>query len=120
MAEQAKGATLVCSVCTGSLLLAAAGQLDGFVATTHWAHKDVLRLFACTVVDDYRRYVHSGNGVTGAGISSGLDEAIYLISVLAGTPAARRAQLSMQYHPQPIFLRRTRSVGHPRSATIAG
>jgi transcriptional regulator GlxA family with amidase domain len=90
-------------VCTGALLLAAAGQLDGFVATTHWAYKDVLRLFPCTVVDDYRRYVHSGNRVTGAGISSGLNEALYLISVLAGTPAARRAQLSMQYHPQPIF-----------------
>jgi cyclohexyl-isocyanide hydratase len=53
------------------------------------------------VVDDYRRYMHNGN--RGAGVSSGLDEAIYLVSVLAGTPAARRAQLSMQYPPQPIF-----------------
>jgi cyclohexyl-isocyanide hydratase len=103
LAGQAPGATMVCSVCTGALLLGAAGLLDGCIATTHWAFKDVLRLFRCNVVDDYRRYVHSGNRVTGAGISSGLDEALYLISVLEGTPAARRSQLAMQYRPDPIF-----------------
>jgi cyclohexyl-isocyanide hydratase len=103
LVEQAKGAAMVCSVCTGALLLGAAGLLDGYIATTHWAFKDVLRLFRCTVVDDYRRYVHSGNRVTGAGISAGLDEALYLISVLEGTPSARRSQLAMQYRPDPIF-----------------
>jgi cyclohexyl-isocyanide hydratase len=103
LAAQEPGARLVCSVCTGALLLGAAGLLEGYIATTHWAFKDVLRLFGCTVVDDYRRYVHSGNRVTGAGISSGLDEALYLISVIEGTPAARRSQLAMQYRPDPIF-----------------
>jgi cyclohexyl-isocyanide hydratase len=103
LTRQAQGAKLVCSVCTGALLLGAAGLLDGLTATTHWAYKDVLRLFPCTVVDDYRRYVHSGNRVTGAGISSGIDESLYLISLLSGTAAARRAQLAMQYNPQPIF-----------------
>jgi transcriptional regulator GlxA family with amidase domain len=98
---QAPGATLVCSVCTGALLLAAAGLLDGHLATTHWAYKDALRLFPCTVVDDYRRYVQSGNRITGAGISSGIDESLYIVSVLAGMGVARGAQLAMQYNPQP-------------------
>jgi transcriptional regulator GlxA family with amidase domain len=101
--RQAGGAKLVCSVCTGALLLAAAGLLDGRTVTTHWAYKDVLRLFPCNVVDDYRRYVHSGNVITGGGISSGIDEALYIISVAAGIDPARRAQLAMQYNPQPIL-----------------
>jgi len=98
---QAPGATLVCSVCTGALLLAAAGLLDGQVVTTHWAYKEILKLFPCTVVGDYRRYVQSGNRVTGAGISSGLDESLYIVSILAGVGPARSAQLAMQYRPQP-------------------
>lgn len=101
--KQARGAKLVCSVCNGALLLAGAGLLDGHVATTHWAFKDVLRLFPCQVVDDYRRYVQSGNRVTGGGISSGLDESLYIVSLLYGVGVARQCQLAMQYHPQPAF-----------------
>jgi cyclohexyl-isocyanide hydratase len=100
--RQAQGAQLVCSVCTGALLLAAAGLLDHRAVTTHWAYKDVLRLFPCHVVDDYRRYVQSGNVITGGGISSGIDEALYIIATAAGIEKARRAQLAMQYHPQPL------------------
>jgi cyclohexyl-isocyanide hydratase len=103
LSRQAPGAKLVCSVCTGALLLAGAGLLDGHTATTHWAFKDVLRLFPCRVVDDYRRYVQSANRITGGGIASGLDEALYIVSVLYGVDAARRGQLAMQYHPQPAF-----------------
>jgi transcriptional regulator GlxA family with amidase domain len=103
LVDQAKHAQLVCSVCTGALLLAAAGLLQDCIVTTHWAYKEVLELFPCTVVDDYRRYVQSGNRITGAGISSGLDEALYIISVLVGVQLARKAQLAMQYHPQPAF-----------------
>jgi len=113
LTRQAQGAKLVCSVCTGSLLLGAARLLDNRTVTTHWAYMDVLRLFPCNVVEDYRRYVHSGNVVTGGGISSGIDEAIYIISVTAGLDAARRAQLSMQYHPQPIV-----HCGDPGQADI--
>jgi cyclohexyl-isocyanide hydratase len=102
LARQARGTKLVCSVCTGALLLGAAGLLDGRMATTHWAYLDVLRLFPCHVIGDYRRYVQSGNLVTGGGISSGIDEALYIISIVAGVGAARKAQLAMQYHPQPI------------------
>ena len=72
------------------------------MATTHWAFKEVLRLFPCTVVDDYRRYVQSGNRITGGGVSSGLDLALYIVSVLYGVGVARRGQLSMQYNPQPM------------------
>ena len=102
LARQARDAQLVCSVCTGALLLAAAGLLDGHTVTTHWAYHDVLKVFPCSVVGDYRRYVQSGNVVTGTGISSGIDEALYLISVLRGIQEARRAQLAMQYNPQPL------------------
>ncbi len=103
LVEQAKGAQLVCSVCTGALLLAGAGLLDGHVVTTHWAFKDVLRLFPVKVVDDYRRYVQSATRVTGAGISSGLDESFYIVSLLYGVDVARRCQLAMQYNPHPPF-----------------
>jgi transcriptional regulator GlxA family with amidase domain len=100
---QAEKAQLVCSVCTGALLLAGAGLLDGCDATTHWAYKDVLALFPCSVVDDYRRYVQSGNRVTGGGISSGLDVAMYIVSLLYGVHTARKGQLEMQYNPHPPF-----------------
>lgn len=101
--RQAGGAKLVCSVCTGALLLGGAGLLDGHTVTTHWAWKDVLRLFPCKVVDDYRRYVQSDNRITGGGISSGLDEALYIVAVLFGMETAREGQLKMQYHPQPAL-----------------
>jgi cyclohexyl-isocyanide hydratase len=102
--RQSKKAKLVCSVCTGSILLAGAGLLDhSHVVTTHWAYKEVLRLFPCKVVDDYRRYVQSENLITGGGISSGIDESLYIVSLLYGIDVARRCQLAMQYHPQPIF-----------------
>jgi transcriptional regulator GlxA family with amidase domain len=93
----------ICSVCSGALLLAAAGLLRGHMCTTHWAFKDVLRAFpGVHVVDDYRRYVQSGNRITGAGISSGLDESFYITSVLRGLDVARMCQLKMQYRPDPV------------------
>lgn len=102
--RQAAKAQLVCSVCTGALLLGGAGLLNGHLATTHWAFKDVLKLFpGVAVVDDYRRYVQSGNRITGAGISSGLDAALYIVSLLCGAGVARQGQLAMQYNPQPAF-----------------
>lgn len=102
--RQATGAQWVCSVCTGALLLGGAGLLNGHTVTTHWAFKDVMKLFPCvTVVNDYRRYVQSGNRLTGAGIASGLDAALYLVSLLYGVGIARQGQLVMQYNPQPAF-----------------
>lgn len=113
LVRQAPHCKLICSVCTGAMLLAGAGLLDGHIATTHWAFKPVLSLFKCHVVDDYRRYVKSGNRVTGGGISSGLDEALYIVSLLFGSDQARQGQLAMQYHPQSMF-----QCGDPSDADI--
>ena len=102
--RQAAGAKLITSVCTGALLLAAAGLLDGYKATIHWGYKSVLKLFPDVIVaDGYPRFVIDANRITGGGISSGLDEAMALVSILVGNDAAKRGQLIMQYAPQPIF-----------------
>jgi cyclohexyl-isocyanide hydratase len=98
-----KDTNWICSVCTGALVLGAAGLLEGYTCTTHWAYKEVLRLFpGVTVVDDYRRHVHDRNRITGAGISSSLDESFYITSVILGLDVARMCQLKMQYRPEPI------------------
>ena len=111
--SQARHARLVCSVCTGALLLGAAGLLDGHVATTHWTQLGTLELFPCTVAAGYPRYVHSGNRVTGGGISSGIDEAFYIVSLLSGVEAAEECQLKMQYRPEPPF-----HLGDPADSDI--
>jgi len=103
LVKQARCAQLVCSVCTGALLLGAAGLLDGHMATTHWAELQTLELFSCTVAAGYPRYVQSGNRITGGGISSGIDEALFIVSLLRGTEAAMACQLKMQYRPAPPF-----------------
>jgi cyclohexyl-isocyanide hydratase len=94
----------ICSVCSGALLLAAAGLLRGYTCTTHWAFAEVLRLFpGVTVVNDYPRYVRDRNRVTGAGVSSGIDQSLYLTSEIAGPDVARLCQLKMQYRPDPVL-----------------
>jgi cyclohexyl-isocyanide hydratase len=91
------------SVCEGALLLAKAGLLDGYSATTHWAFLNCLREFAnINVVDDgHPRFVIDRNRVTGAGISAGIDEALVLIELIAGTAAAIYVQQFIQYFPMP-------------------
>ena len=92
----------VCSVCEGALLLARAGLLDGHDATTHWAFVRCLEEFPQVRVDTtHKRFVVSGNRLTGGGISSGLDEALKLIELLFGEPAAQGVQLTTQYFPKP-------------------
>ncbi|MBG0831921.1 DJ-1/PfpI family protein [Planomonospora sp. ID67723] len=95
----AAGAQVVGSVCTGSLLLAAAGLLQGRRATSHWAALDVLgRLGAVPVAE---RVVHDGPVVTAAGVSAGIDMALALVDRLAGEEMARTVQLMIEYDPQP-------------------
>lgn len=95
-------ARYVCSVCEGAMLLAAAGLLDGYQATTHWAFKQCLARFPkIEVADGNPRYVLDRNRLTGGGISSGLDETLALIELLWGTQAAQRVQVSTQYFPRP-------------------
>lgn len=96
-----ESSTWTTSVCTGSLLLAAAGLLSGMEATTHWmAMDDLARLGAVPVA---RRVVEQGKIVTAAGVSSGIDMALVLAARIAGDDAARAIQLGIEYDPQPPF-----------------
>lgn len=107
--RQAQGAQWVTSVCTGSLLLAAAGLLDGYKATCHWLSLDFLRLFPVQVVPE--RVVVDRNRVTGAGVTSGLDFAFVLLDLLRGEDVAKKLQLMLEYDPAPPF-----NCGHPSVA----
>ncbi|SAI59844.1 AraC family transcriptional regulator [Bordetella ansorpii] len=109
---QALGAELVTSVCTGSLLLAAAGLLQGRKATSHWLSIDQLALFGVEIVPD--RVVVDGDRITGAGVTSGLDFAFTVLAALRGEPAAQALQLMLEYDPAPPF-----QSGHPRVADPA-
>jgi transcriptional regulator GlxA family with amidase domain len=94
----------VCSVCEGALLLAAAGLLDGYQATTHWAFIPCLKSFdKVSVVKGFPRFHQDRNRLTGGGISSGLDESLHLVRLLKGDDAAREAQRTTQYYPKPPF-----------------
>jgi cyclohexyl-isocyanide hydratase len=99
--RQAAGAVYVTSVCTGSLVLAAAGLLTGYRATCHWLSLAQLSLFGCEPVSE--RVVVDRNRVTGAGVTSGIDFALTLAAALFGEERAQRVQLSMEYDPQPPF-----------------
>jgi len=107
--KQAAGAAYVTSVCTGSLVLAAAGLLTGYRATCHWLSLNQLAYFDATPVEE--RVVEDRNRVTGAGVTSGIDFALTLCARLFGEKRAKRTQLFMEYDPQPPF-----AGGSPKSA----
>jgi transcriptional regulator GlxA family with amidase domain len=87
------------SVCTGSLLLAAAGLLNGVPATTHWLSRDLLAELGAKPVPD--RVVESGKIITAAGVSSGIDMALTLVQRINGDEVAQAVQLGIEYDPQP-------------------
>lgn len=87
------------SVCTGALLLGAAGVLDGLRATTHWLFFDQLREFGAEPT--LERVVEQGKVITAAGVSSGIDMALRLVQLIAGDEVAQAVQLSIEYDPQP-------------------
>lgn len=89
------------SVCTGSLLLGAAGLLKGLDATTHWNSVPVLESFGARYRE--QRVIPQGKIVTSAGVSSGIDMALWLLGKVAGDDAAREAQLCIEYDPQPPY-----------------
>jgi transcriptional regulator GlxA family with amidase domain len=96
------GARYVTSVCEGALLLAAAGLLDGFEATTHWAFIPCLKKYpAIKVAEGHPRFVVDRTRVTGGGISSGLDEAFKLVELLSDYATAQKVQQTTQYYPCP-------------------
>jgi transcriptional regulator GlxA family with amidase domain len=102
--KQSEAASYVTSVCEGALLLASAGLLDGYSATTHWAFIPCLKAFPkIKVADGYPRCVVDRNRVTGGGISSGLDEALELVARVSSYDVAKQVQLTTQYFPQPPF-----------------
>ncbi|MFO6300420.1 DJ-1/PfpI family protein [Rahnella selenatireducens] len=106
---QSKQAKLVTSVCTGSLVLGAAGLLDGYKATTHWASLDQLALLGAEPVNE--RVVRDRNRITGAGVTSGIDFALNVVSEMYGSDIAQNIQLHMEYDPAPPF-----TSGSPRTA----
>jgi transcriptional regulator GlxA family with amidase domain len=91
--------TLVTSVCTGSMILAAAGLLKGRRATSHWVTRPSLAAFGATPVD--ARVVEDGNLMTGAGVSAGLDLGVAIVARLRGKPYAEALMLQAEYAPEP-------------------
>jgi putative intracellular protease/amidase len=89
------------SVCTGSLVLGAAGILQGLPATSHWAYTKYLPMFGARVAG--RRVVEAGKVMTAAGVSSGIDMALVLAERIAGREVAETIQLAIEYDPEPPF-----------------
>jgi cyclohexyl-isocyanide hydratase len=110
--HQAKGARYVTAVCTGALVLGAAGLLKGKRATTHWTALPMLAAFGATPVN--ARTVTDGNVVTGGGVTAGIDFALRIAADLLGEDAAKTIQLSIEYDPQPPF-----DAGSPAGAGAA-
>jgi cyclohexyl-isocyanide hydratase len=111
---KARGATAryVTSVCTGSLVLGAAGLLRGYRATSHWYTRDLLPLMGATTAAG--RVVVDRNRVTGGGVTAGLDFGLVLASLLRSPEDARRVQLVLEYDPHPPF-----DAGSPEGAGAA-
>ena len=107
--RQAAQAKFITSVCTGSLVLGAAGLLRGKRATCHWSAIDLLPLLGATPIQE--RVVEDGNIVTGAGVAAGIDFALKLAALLEGEKVAREIQLQIEYDPDPPF-----DSGSPRRA----
>jgi cyclohexyl-isocyanide hydratase len=107
--RQAAGARYVTSVCTGALLLGAAGLLKGKRATTHWASHHFLAAFGAIPVE--ARFVRDGNLMTGGGVTAGIDFGLALVAEIAGPAAAQAIQLNLEYAPAPPF-----SAGRPETA----
>jgi putative intracellular protease/amidase len=105
--------TWTTSVCTGSVLLAAAGLLEGRKATSHWIAVPMLKTFGVTAVGD-ERIVHQGKYVTAAGVSAGIDLGLWLAGQIAGEAKAKAIQLGIEYDPQPPF-----DSGHLSKASVA-
>src|SRR5665647_1059061 len=99
--KQAAGARYITSVCTGSLVLGAAGLLKGYRATTHWSAMDLLTAFGATPTRT--RVCVDRNRVTGGGVTAGIDFALTLVSIMVDRPTAEMIQLRLEYNPAPPF-----------------
>jgi len=108
--RQAATARYVTAVCTGSLLLGAAGLLEGYQATTHWAYHEFLQ--RCGALPVRKRVVIDRNRITAGGVTAGIDFALRLTAELCGEQQARGIQLGLEYDPEPPF-----DSGTPERAT---
>jgi cyclohexyl-isocyanide hydratase len=107
--KQARAARYVTSVCTGALVLGAAGLLKGRRAATHWMSRDMLPRFGATPVAE--RVVIDGNVITGGGVTAGIDFALTVAAEIFGADVAKAIQLGIEYDPQPPF-----AAGSPEGA----
>ena len=107
--RQASAAQFITSVCTGALLLGAAGLLAGRCATTHWRYHDLLARFGAIPIRE--RVVRDGNLITGGGVTAGIDFGLVLVAALRGQAAAEEIQLALEYAPEPPF-----QTGKPEGA----
>ncbi|PCJ42964.1 MAG: thiamine biosynthesis protein ThiJ [SAR86 cluster bacterium] len=112
LSDRGETATYVTSVCTGSLLLGAAGLLKGYRATSHWYTRDHLALMGATPVNE--RVVQDRNRITGGGVTAGIDFGLTLAALLKSEEDAKRYQLLMEYAPAPPF-----NAGTPETAPTA-
>jgi len=110
--RQAAGARYVTSVCTGALVLGAAGLLKGKKATTHWASHDFLAMLGA--IPTRGRVVQDGNLFTGGGVTAGIDFALSLVAEMCGIEVAQAVQLQIEYAPAPPF-----AAGSPETAPAA-
>lgn len=115
--EKARTAHYITSVCTGALVLGAAGLLDGYRAATHWAAMDVLPLLGA--IPTKQRVVIDRNRITGGGITAGIDFGLTVISELWGAELAQVIQLGMEYDPHPPFNSGSPDTANPQVLAIA-
>ena len=109
--RQAAGAKYITSVCTGALVLGAAGLLKGYRAATHWSAMEFLALYGATPAKT--RVCVDRNRVTGGGVTAGIDFALTLVSILIDQPTAQAIQLGLEYNPAPPF-----NSGSPDTAPV--
>jgi cyclohexyl-isocyanide hydratase len=107
--RQAEGAKYITSVCTGSLVLGAAGLLKGYRATTHWTAMDLLAPYGA--IPTKTRVCIDRNRATGGGVTAGIDFALTLVSIMVDRPTAEMIQLRLEYNPAPPF-----TAGSPDTA----
>jgi cyclohexyl-isocyanide hydratase len=108
---QGEHARYVTSVCTGALLLGAAGLLQGYRATTHWLSLDLLPLFGAIPVSE--RVVIDRNRITGGGVTAGIDFGLVVARELFGAAVAEEIQLLLEYDPKPPFRSGSRDTASP-------
>jgi cyclohexyl-isocyanide hydratase len=109
LADRGRSAKYITSVCSGSLLLGAAGLLKGYKATSHWAARDGLTAFGAVPTE--ARVVVDRNRITGGGVTAGIDFGLVILAKLRGDNAAKLTQLAMEYDPEPPF-----QSGSPKTA----